>query len=73
MPCNSHSEKACKKNGVDNLMRAMPQIVEKLGIKNSVNFLGAVPNSDVARYLALAEIINGKNGLLTDACTSEKR
>lgn len=54
-------------------MRAMPQIVEKLGIKNSVNFLGAVPNSDVARYLALAEIINGKNGLLTDACTSEKR
>ena len=114
-----------KKNGVDNLLRAMPHIleqvecklliigdgpqrsdlihlVEKLGIKNNVNFLGAIPNNDIARYLALAdiavvpsiveassifmleamamgkpvvttgawglaEIINGKNGVLTDA------
>jgi glycosyltransferase involved in cell wall biosynthesis len=114
-----------KKNGVDNLLRAMPHIleqaecklliigdgpersdlihlVEKLGIKNHVNFLGAIPNNDIARYLALAdiavvpsiveassifmlesmamgkpvvatgawglaEIINGKNGILTDA------
>ena len=114
-----------KKNGLDNLVRAMPHILdqvecklliigdgpersdlihlaEKLGIKNSVNFLGAIPNNDIARYLALAditvvpsiveassifmlesmamgkpvvatgawglaEIINGNNGILTDA------
>lgn len=114
-----------KKNGVDNLVRAMPQIldqvecklliigdgpersdlihlVEELGIKNNVNFLGAIQHNDIARYLALAditvvpsiveassifmlesmamgkpvvatgawglaEIINGKNGMLTDA------
>lgn len=77
-------------------------LVEKLGIKNNVNFLGAIPNNDIARYLAfadiaavpsiveassifmlesmamgkpviatgawgLAEIINGKNGVLTNA------
>jgi glycosyltransferase involved in cell wall biosynthesis len=114
-----------KKNGMDNLLRAMPHIldqvqcklliigdgpersdlihlVEKLGIKNNVNFLGAIPNNDIARYIALAdiavvpsiveassifmlesmamgkpvvatgawglaEIINGNNGMLTDA------
>lgn len=114
-----------KKNGVDNLLRAMPylldqvecklliigdgpeksdliHIVEKLGIKNNVNFLGSIPHNDIARYIALAdiavvpsiveassifmlesmamakpvvatsawglaEIINGKNGMLTDA------
>lgn len=77
-------------------------IVEKLGIKNNVNFLGSIPHNDIARYIALAdiavvpsiveassifmlesmamakpvvatsawglaEIINGKNGMLTDA------
>jgi glycosyltransferase involved in cell wall biosynthesis len=77
-------------------------LVEKLGIKNNVNFLGAIPHNDIAGYIALAdiavvpsiveassifmlesmamgkpvvatgawglaEIINGKNGVLTDA------
>jgi glycosyltransferase involved in cell wall biosynthesis len=114
-----------KKNGVNNLLRAMPYIlshvecklliigdgpershlvrlVEKLGIKNSVIFLGAIPHKDIAGHIAqvniavvpsiveassiflleamamgkpvvatgawgLAEIINGKNGLLSDA------
>jgi glycosyltransferase involved in cell wall biosynthesis len=77
-------------------------LVEKLGIRDNVNFLGAIPNNDIARYIALAniavvpsiveassifmlesmamgkpvvatgawglaEIINGKNGMLTDA------
>jgi len=114
-----------KKNGVDILLRAMPQIldhveckiviigdgpersdlihlVEKLGIEQSVDFLGAIPHKDIAGQIAkaniavvpsiveassifmlesmamgkpvvatgawgLAEIINGKNGILTDA------
>ncbi|MCX9025943.1 MAG: glycosyltransferase family 4 protein [Candidatus Methanoperedens sp.] len=114
-----------KKNGIDNLLRAMPHILNqaecklliigdgpersdlihlagKLGIKNKVDFLGAIPNNDIARYIALAdiavvpsiveassifmlesmsmgkpvvatgawglaEIINRKNGVLTDA------
>ena len=77
-------------------------LVEKLGIKNNVNFLGAIPHNDIATYIAVAdiavvpsiveassifmlesmamgkpvvatgawgleEIINGKNGMLTDA------
>lgn len=114
-----------KKNGLDNLICAMPQLLdqvecqlfiigdgpeksdlihlaEKLGIKNNVNFLGPIPHNDIAKYIAvaditvvpsiieassifmlesmamgkpvvttgawgLAEIINGKNGLLTEA------
>jgi phosphatidylinositol alpha-1,6-mannosyltransferase len=77
-------------------------LVEKLGIKNNINFLGAIPHNDIATYIAVAdiavvpsiveassifmlesmvmgkpvvatgawgleEIINGKNGMLTDA------
>ncbi|MDO8726601.1 MAG: glycosyltransferase family 4 protein [Candidatus Methanoperedens sp.] len=77
-------------------------LVEKLGITNNVDFLGAIPHNDIPRYLALAdiavvpsiveasslfmlesmamgkpvvatgawglaEIINGTNGVLTDA------
>ena len=77
-------------------------LVEKLGIKNNVIFLGAIPHKDIAGHIALvdiavvpsiveassifmlesmamgkpvvatgawglAEIINGKNGMLTDA------
>ncbi|PWB50008.1 MAG: hypothetical protein C3F06_12960 [Candidatus Methanoperedenaceae archaeon] len=114
-----------RKNGLDNLIRAMPQLlhqvecklyiigdgpeksdlihlVERLGIKNNVDFLGSIPHNDIAKYIALAdiivvpsiveassifmlesmamgkpvvatgawglaEIINGKNGLLTEA------
>ncbi len=114
-----------KKNGVDNLLRAMPYILDhikcrlliigdgperhnlihltkKLSIEKDVEFLGAVPHNNMADYIALAdiaiipsrveassifmleamamckpvvatsawglaEIINGKNGILTDA------
>ena len=82
-------------------------LVEKLGLKNNVNFLGAILHDDIAGYIALAditvvpsiveassifmlesmamgkpvvatgawglaEIINGKNGLLTEATHLEE-
>ncbi|HLB69889.1 MAG: glycosyltransferase family 4 protein [Candidatus Methanoperedens sp.] len=68
-----------RKNGVDRLLQAMPQILknhecklivigdgpernnlrrlsEKLSLGQSVEFLGAVPHDDIAKYIALADI-----------------